>query len=360
MDMNAIVEKYQARVAERENRLREFAAGKLPFLVIQRPNNTKVWNNCSSSELIMKNNLALFEDWVNLDWTDELPYLEPWIGVGVYASAFGCEYLWRENEAPATHYRYLSLSEAEAVAYPDWKKNPIMRMVLDTIDMMNERTGGQLPIALTDTQSPFDTATLIVDSTEFIVGCYEYPETAKRLLGMITDLIVEFSREQLRRIGPGNAAKPGHIMVSAPFFSGISVSDDNLSFCSPDFNAEFSLPYNYRLAEAFGGVYIHSCGVWAHTMAILERAKGVSGIDCASSLDCDPNPNLPAAIRAAMSGKGIPVKIRMGNDVKKALSQLGEIVSPDIQLIIEIGYDPVNAETNYRQVVEKLNESYRI
>ncbi len=360
MNIEVIVEKYQKRVAERENRLREFAAGKRPFLVIQRPNNSQVWNNCSSVELIMANNLALFADKVNLDWTDELPYLEPWAGVGVYASAFGCEYLWRENEAPATHYRYLSLPEAEGIAYPDWQQNPIMQMVLDTIDLMNERTGGRLPIALTDTQSSFDTATLIVDSTEFITGCYEYPETSKRLLGMITDLIIEFSREQLRRIGPGNAAKPGHIMVSAPFLSGISVSDDNLSFCSPDFNAEFSMPYNHRLAEAFDGVYIHSCGVWAHTMAILERTRGVTGIDCATSLDCDPSPNLPAAIRRAMCGKGIPVKIRVGSDVKSTLAQLEELVSPDIQLIIEIGYDPVNAETNYKQVVEKLNELYRI
>lgn len=359
MDIEAIVEKYRQRVTERQPRLQQFMSGEQPFLVIQHPVYGPVWTDCSTAEKIAQNNLEGFRQWVDLDWNDDLPYLEPWAGVGVYASAFGCEYYWRENESPATHYRYLSMDEAKGVEYPDWRKNPIMKLVLDSIDRMNELTGGRLPIVLTDTQSPFDTATLIVDSTSFIVGCYEDPDTAKRLLGMVTDLIIEFSREQLRHIGSGNAANPGHIMVSSTAWKGISVSDDNLSFCSPEFNAEFALPYNYRLAEEFGGIAIHSCGIWAHTMAILEQSKGVLSVDCATAREADPCPNDPATVRDAMRGKGIIVKIRPGNNMEKVLSSLADIVAPDIQLIVHIAYDEANAERNYRQVTDRLNELYR-
>ena len=359
MDIEAVVATYRRRVDERQQRLREFMDGKRPFLVIQRPACGPVWTDCSTPEKIAVNNLAALAAWAELEWTDELPYLEPWAGVGIYAAAFGCEYFWRENESPATHYRYHKMSEVRDVAYPDWRKNPIMTLVLDSIDRMNELSGGRLPITLTDTQSPFDTATLIVDSTEFIVGCYEEPDTAKRLLNQITDLIIEFSEEQLRHIGQPNAARPGHIMTSSTFGAGFSVSDDNLSFCSPDFNAEFALPYNYRLAEKFGGIAIHSCGIWAHTMAILERSRGVTAIDCATAIESDPGPNCPAAVRDALRGKGIVTKIRPGNNMEKIISSLAEIVSADIQLIVQIGHDPVRAEQNYRQVTDKLHELYQ-
>lgn len=36
-----------------------------------------------------------------------IPYLEPWFGVGVYANAFGAEYIWPPEgvkESPQTHY----------------------------------------------------------------------------------------------------------------------------------------------------------------------------------------------------------------------------------------------------------------
>jgi uroporphyrinogen-III decarboxylase len=353
-------ELYRRRLEERGKKLEDFAAGRRPFLVVQRPDCKKVWTDCSTAEKIAGNNLEAFERWAALDWTDELPYLEPWAGVGVYAAAFGAEYYWRESESPATHYRYHSLAEAKNAEYPAWEKNPVMRMVLDSIDLMNEKGGGALPIVLTDTQSPLDTATLIVDSVEFLTGCYEDPGTAKRLLGMVTDLIIEFSREQLRHTGPGNAARPGHIMVSSTSWSGISVSDDNLSFCSPDFNAEFALPYNYKLAEAFGGVAIHSCGNWAHTMKILEPEKGVTGVDFATSIEADPNPNSPAAAKEAVRGKRMIVKARAGNNIEKIIPALEELAAPDVQLVIQPGHDPKNAGDNYKRITDKLNELYRL
>ena len=215
-------------------------------------------------------------------WSDELPHLQAWFGTGVYANAFGCEYLWREGEAPDSHVRYHHIEEVRGLPRPDWRGSPVMRMVLDCIDVLKERTRGRIPIALTDTQSPFDTATLVLDTSEFFTACYTEEETAHELMNTIADLVIEFSREQARHIGDELVSRPGHVMPSLPGFRGITLSDDNLAVSSPLINERFSLPCNQRIADALGGVAVHSCGAWDHTMKLLP-GRGVMGIDCAVS-----------------------------------------------------------------------------
>jgi len=74
--------------------------------------------------------------------TDDLPYLEPWIGTGVYANAFGCEYIFRDGNTPHTHYRRHRMEEIGAVEYPDWRARPVMNMALDSIDALKQSIGG--------------------------------------------------------------------------------------------------------------------------------------------------------------------------------------------------------------------------
>ncbi len=358
MDIQKIKELYIKRLQSRKQNLMDFMDGKKNFIVVQRPAHAPVWKDCSSAEKIAKNNLELFAKSIELDWTDELPYLEPWAGVGVYAKSFGSEYYWRENESPATHYAFNSINEAGDIQYPDWRTNSVMQMILESIDRMNELSGGSLPISLTDTQSPLDTATLIIDSSQFLIDCYEEPDKAKKLLALITDLVIEFSREQFKHIGENNAARPGHIMSSSTLWGGISLSDDDLSFCSPDFNLEFSMPYNQKIGEAFGGVHIHSCGPWAHTMKVLNKSQAVTGIDCALTLSCDPGPNKIDEVRDAMKGKDIITKVRCGSAREEIINSIKNIFDPDIRLVMHIGYDEKNAESNYKEATELLSKLY--
>lgn len=161
MDLAELFDLYARRCEERERRLREFLLTDRPgFMVVQHPYG-EVFGECNSIEAIYRNNIAYLEDFLRLDWTDDLPYLEPWIGTGVYANAFGCEYHFRDGIAPHVRYRYHKIEELRSIDYPDYRQSPIMKMVLDCIDCFRERTRDRLPIALTDTQSPLDTATLV-------------------------------------------------------------------------------------------------------------------------------------------------------------------------------------------------------
>lgn len=363
MELAEILDLYARRREQREHRLRDFLLTDRPgFLVVQHPYECgNIFGACNSVEAIYRNNMEYVESFLQLDCSDDLPFLEPWIGTGVFANAFGCEYHFRDSMAPHVRYRCHKIEELRSIEYPDWRQSPIMKMVLDCIDCFRERTRDGLPIALTDTQSPLDTATLVLDAAECFVGCYTEPELMARFLQQITDLIVEFSQMQMEHIGPKLLMQPGHLLPSVVGGPGISISDDNLAVASPKVNRVFALPYDEQLANRFGGLAIHSCGVWTQTMAMLREFQNMTAIECQVGNgrgDHDPTPNPPALVREAVAGHSIIVKTRLGSDIEKALASLDDLVSPQMRLVVEIGYTPEHADRNYQRITEKLERLY--
>jgi hypothetical protein len=334
MDLEQLGDLYAQRREQREPGLRRFWAGETRFLVVQRPS-YHLWGECNSVEAVYRNNLRHLESWLSIPWSDELPHLQPWFGTGVYANAFGCEYLWRDGEAPDTHLRYHTIEEVRHITPPEPQRSPVMRMVLECIDMLLERTRGKFPIALTDTQSPFDTSTLVLDTSEFFTACYTETETVEELMGAVTALIIDFSREQARRIGKDLLSQPGHVLPSLPGLGGITLSDDNLAVSSPQVNEKFSLRFNEIISRALGGVAIHSCGVWDHTMRLLP-GRGVHAVDCSVSPRWDPTPMKPEAVRDALADTGIVVKARCGGTPEEIDSAVRSLGGKDMRVILDI------------------------
>ena len=335
MELKKLVELYELRREQREAKLKEFYAGTRKYIIIQRPT-YNLWGECNSVEGILENNMKHLESWLSMEWTDELPHLQPWVGTGVYANAFGCEYLWRDGQAPDTRYKYYSIEDVKDIDCPDWRESHIMGMVLDAIDALLDRTRGAFPIALTDTQSPCDTATLVLETTEFFTGLYTHPAVVADFMNTIADLVVEFSTVQGKRIGEERVSRPGHVMPSLPGFRGITISDDNLAVSSPTLNEQFSLPADKKIGDAFGGTAIHSCGVWDHTMKKLSPEEGFMAVDLAVDGFWDPNPNAPKAVRSAIQETGVIVKARVNPDSSVFLQQLDELVGKDMRLILDI------------------------
>jgi hypothetical protein len=334
MEVEELGDLYARTREKREPLLRRFWAGETRFLVVQRPA-YHLWGECNSVEAVYRNNLRHLESWLSMPWSDELPHLQPWFGTGVYANAFGCEYLWRVGEAPDTHVRYHAVGDVKGIVAPEPGRSPVMRMVLECIDVLLERTRGKFPIALTDTQSPFDTATLVLDTSEFFTACYTDAEAVEELMGAVTALIIDFSREQARRIGPDLLSQPGHVIPSLPGLGGITLSDDNLAVSSPQVNEKFSLRFNEMISRALGGVAIHSCGIWDHTMRLLP-GRGVCAVDCSVSPRWDPTPMKPEAVRDALAGTGIVVKARCGGTREEIESAVTALGGKNMRVILDI------------------------
>jgi hypothetical protein len=104
---------------------------------------------------------------------------------------------------------------------------------------------------------------------------------------------------------------------------------------SPLTNERFSLRFNQDIAEKMGGMAVHSCGVWDHTMKLLP-GRGVMAVDCSVSPRCDPTPMTPKMVRAALGGTGIVVKARCGGTREEIERAIAILAGPDMRLILVI------------------------
>lgn len=358
ISMSHIIERYQQRRAEVLPRLQAFARGERPYLILQQAG-CGLFGRCNTLEQIWEENINYFDKQLDL-MDDSLPFLEPWVGTGAFANAFGCPYIWRENAAPVVHYRLHTLEELDTLPEPDMDQSPVMRMILDAIALFRERTQDQLPISITDTQSANDTATLVLDACEVMAGCYEDPARIHRFLDTVTKLIIDFTNRQIAAIGESRLARPGHIMVSDPSLVGISISDDNLAVVSAEIGREFCLAPDQQLADVFGGLAIHSCGRFQHLMPDIARMRNITLVDCAIDIAMDPNPNDPEAVRDAFAGSGIAVKPRGVCGLEPLLDVLPRLVHPDLKLILPVfgASTPAESREYYDAVTRKLDVLY--
>ena len=210
---------------------------------------------------------------------DFVPHLQPQMGVGVFASAFGCEVDFPPNQMPRTQFAIKEGQPATQVyqlKQPD-KHDGLLSNVLDFASYFNKKSKGKYPIAVTDLQGPMDTAYLVWNSTDFMLAMYRHPKEVHHLMRMCTDLIIEHVKEVRTKV---DEFVPAHVpTVYLPDGMGITVSEDVLALLSPEFFEEFSLPYLNELSEEFGGVLIHSCGNFEHQLESLTKVRNLRGIN---------------------------------------------------------------------------------
>jgi len=315
--------------------------------------------NCRDRKRMLDLELSEMAKTLAVD-TDWIPFLEPWHGVGVYAEAFGCPFEWRDGDSPWTHPIVKTLDDLKRIQPPALKNAQMLNYVLDTVEYFDRETGGRIPIALTDTQSPLDNATLVCDTTFFFMSTFEYPDHIKRLLRCITDLMIESSREQRKRMR--NPAQPGHSMWSPSDAKGISLSEDNLVMIGPDFYAEFAEPYNVDLARAFGGLAVHSCGTWHKLFDPVSKTPGLFMVDLCIHRAGDPNPNRFEDVHRGFAGKNTLVQVRTyfdkdNSDPEFNFAWVDQLRGPGFPMIIQIPFqeDPKIANRHYAVLRKKLD-----
>ncbi len=217
---------------------------------------------------------------------DFVPALCPTLGVVAIPSAFGCEVAWWENDFPAVR-PLPGLGENPQAVYellPPSATSGELGRILEHTRRFIEKTGGCFPVRLTDIQGPLDSAALIMGHTHFLAALRSHPDEVHRLLQLVTDLTIGFvhaQRELVLRLGAEFV--PSLFQPWLPDGWGISVSNDECVMMSADLHDEFSLPYLNRIADAFGGVYLHSCGNWLHQIPSLEKIRSLRGLEFGAS-----------------------------------------------------------------------------
>lgn len=259
----------------------------------------------------------------SMDYKADVPnFLEPWYGLGMVACSFGIDYIWNAGQSPAVKPTFQTIDEALSTDIKPVAKTDVGLHSLEMIEYFLEQTKGKLPISMGDIQSPFNNATNIVDTSNFLMSMITEPEKVLQFLDVLAELEIEFYSEQEKLIG-NCLAKPGHGFASSRVFEGFGMSDDNVVMVDEDTYLNLVAPSFLKLGDAFGGSVHHSCGNFSDKTQMLKKLAGLKMSDAAFSPETDPHPNPAESFTEALKNSGIVLNARMvGNpEVVKETTQ---------------------------------------
>ncbi|MHC4509039.1 MAG: uroporphyrinogen decarboxylase family protein [Planctomycetota bacterium] len=260
-------------------------------------------------------------------------FLIPWYGIGTVASAFGADYIWKEKQAPAVRPRFASIKEALDYAPRPVSQTHIGRHTLEMIDYFLDKTGGRIPMSLTDTQSPLNIAGNVVEMSSFFIEMLDDPPAVRTLLNRLAGLLVDFTREQIERIGDA-LVWPGHGYSSCRCFEGLGMSDDNASMISGQQYLELVAPAVEYAGKHFGGSAFHSCGNWSDKVGAVSKIAGLRMVDGAFAATTDPSPNPSEPFAEAFANTGIVVNARIVGGGETIAESVRKLWTPGMKLIV--------------------------
>ncbi|NLW56283.1 MAG: hypothetical protein GX050_06675 [Firmicutes bacterium] len=287
---------------------------------------------CKDMQLSLELQLGALHE--SMKYKADIPnFLEPWYGIGTITGAFGLEYIWEENQAPATKPRFSSIKQALEYDYQPVEKTEIGKHILNMIEFFLEKTQGKIPMSLTDTQSPINMASYLISIDKLFLEMYDNPEDYTTLLSVLSELLIAFSKKQQELIGDV-LVYPGHGFASSREFRGIGMSDDVSLMISDEFFEKLEIPFREEVGSAFGGCAFHSCGNWARKIPAVKKIKNLIMVDGAFSAETDPDPNDAEPFAEEFCDTGIILNARIVGDVESICAQVEKLWRPGMKLIV--------------------------
>lgn len=250
-----------------------------------------VWDGAHSEDDILRSQLEAIIDRAVVD-DDYVPSLFPGCRQGALPTAYGA----REISTGGHVWVEPILRDARdvyALPTPDWRTDGVGAEILQRIRFMRAATQRRLPIQLPDMQGPLDLANNLWGTEPIILAMHSDPEAVHHLLGRMAEAFIAYVR--LCDEAAEGTLVPIHCMpvVWMPRVRGVALSEDLLAVLSPRLYGAFGVPYNERIAAAFGGVVVHSCGSVEHNLALLAATRGLTGVNLSAS-----ETSLPATVSA--------------------------------------------------------------
>ena len=193
--------------------------------------------------------------------TDYLPHLGlAHLGEGVVASMFGAAQYVVEDNPPFTEGRVMQdiydlkkLPRKINPAEDGWgpKLKELCEKFLDAVQ-------GEIPVMVSDHQSPYGSATKICDNEELMLAMYDEPEMVHEFFDIVTTGIEDTIDAMEKWCGSQCFVK--NPCVAVPGKNGVIIWDDYISVITPALHTQFCAPYNLRLYEKYGRGHLHTCG----------------------------------------------------------------------------------------------------
>lgn len=260
-------------------------------------------------------------------------FLEPWYGIGTIASAFGGEYIWHPGNAPALKPKFSSLQEILDYEPTPVAKTTIGKHTLEMIAYFMDKSRGEIPISLTDTQSPLNMIGHLYPIDNFFMDMIMSPDLVIQLLDKLADLSIEFNKEQLKLTGDGLVG-PGHGFASSRMWTGLGMSDDNAIMISPQQYLDIAVPSVKKICDKLGGVAFHSCGRWEQWIDSVLSIEGILMADGAFSEETDPDPNTNIEKFHKFASSGIILHTRIVGGLDLIEEKVKRLWVPGMKLIV--------------------------
>jgi len=208
---------------------------------------------------------------------ESVPFVNLNTNTGVFAAAFGCPlHTYDAATNAAARPIVTTAAEADALRAPTLSA-PTLRRVMRMAELLREELGPDAPISVPDIQSPFDIAALIWNKEEFFMALVLEPDAVKRLVRKTTDLLTEFLKEFMTRIGNVNLCHCPNAW--APNELGMWLSEDEAGSISSEMFEEFCLPSLIELSETFGGMFVHCCANADHQYDSFLKIPNLRGLN---------------------------------------------------------------------------------
>ena len=101
--------------------------------VVQMASSVHWQGICRYKEKSLEAQLDTLTEAIRLKTDFMFGYIEPWLGVGLYAAAYGCKYIWHKNDSPQVLPIFNSLDELKHIKHPSIGQCEEMLTVLTMI-----------------------------------------------------------------------------------------------------------------------------------------------------------------------------------------------------------------------------------
>ena len=340
---------YQQYEQKLTGRCIEFMNSDSGTLVYRRMRVAEVFSyGCSDMNQSLEWQLGALQK--SMDYEADVPnFLEPWYGIGMVACSFGIDYLWNKGQSPATKPAFQTIDEALAFDIKPVVETGVGKHSLEMIEFFLEQTSGKLPMSMGDIQSPFNNATNIVDTSNFMMSMIMEPEKVLRFLDILAELEIDFYKAQEKLIG-NCLVKPGHGFASSRVFEGFAMSDDNVVMVDEETYLNLVSPSFTKLGKAFGGPVHHSCGNFSDKTQMLRKLDELKMADAAFTAETDPHPNPAEPFVKALQNSGIILNARMVGNPETVKATTEKLWTEGMKLLV----------VTFSQSPEEQKQAYEI
>ena len=211
---------------------------------------------------------------------DTVPYFMPWFGTGVIASAFGCKVkpATGNGDDPGICSTCVNTpADIARLKMPVPQRDGDMPRVLRFMEYAVNHS--DLPVGLTDMNSPLCTAAQICGYENLFLWMYEEPDAVHELMAKITESFIQWTKLQKQVIGEPLSQSNGLQGLWSPEGVGVWMSDDDLVSVGTELYATFVAPYYEHILQTFTGGTLHYCGVGTQHLDTLYHMKYLRAIN---------------------------------------------------------------------------------